>query len=145
MLNLETIKAAAYPEMLENLTRLKSQNIAERMDNGICVSIRINKIFSELVDADTELSIVENLHTQIEFLVEDLFSGWEFHSGDKCYPVPASKSDLGKDSCTENASNMYWSETSCWEGEYGELRNDLLEYSIQKLTKLVEELRNQKC
>ena len=63
----------------------------------------------------------------LEFLIEiddeilrELMSGWPKHSGDMYYPVPG-----GRDA--------YYESMNKWEGEYGALRRELLDYMIEQL------------
>jgi len=66
--------------------------------------------------------------------VKSLAEGWNKHSGDKFYPIPAT-SDKGISPLTEYSRCM-----DLWGGEQGKLRGELCAYIADKLEKKVGKL-----
>lgn len=61
-------------------------------------------------------------------LVRKYSKSWKYYSGDIHYPVPDPEGKLfGRD--------MYQVTDNMWEGEYGELRRDLVKHILQEISK----------
>lgn len=96
----------------------------------------ISPEFSDGTYFDLSMSICEaaskgisfvNIHYEqaqaIDELLSSLFRKWPKYSGHESYPVPSATK--GK-----TAKQNYWMRGSKWDGEYGELRFELLEFMI---------------
>lgn len=62
--------------------------------------------------------------------ISQFFKYWDHYSGDPYFPVPYTNNKV--------SSIRAYNEKPLWRGQYGELRKELLEFCIQKVT---EELR----
>lgn len=93
----------------EGLT-LALQHIKDHPDpnNGICFSVR-------------EHATVEAFDLWLD-VRRGLFESWPLYSGDPIYPVPGYPS----------AGEAYNHCRHYWEGEYGDMRRDLLDFLIQE-------------
>lgn len=72
----------------------------------------------------------ENCNVLLQMFYE-MFVDWPKYSGNVCYPVP--HPDYPKD--PGEAGWMFNNADRLWEGPYGELRIELLDFCIEKLEK----------
>lgn len=90
-----------------------------RAEEGICYNLTM---------------LVPLLGWEVRELVVELFKGWPKHSGNPKYPVPSTYVE-GAPPAIGAAMSMYYDTTDLWVGEYGELRKELLDYTIGVLSK----------
>lgn len=96
------------------------ENICGHISDYISVKLFKVKVCPVAVD------IISDLYLE---LFRDVSKLWDYYSGSYNYPVPSSR-DM-----PDNVSprGYFWSrhnENTLWEGEYGELRKELLEFCI---------------
>jgi hypothetical protein len=60
--------------------------------------------------------------------IHQYFTTWEHYSGEIEFPVPSTIEGVSPEA-------IYMQSNSVWEGEYGELRKDLLDHIINELIK----------
>lgn len=76
-------------------------------------------------------------------LLQGAFADWKHHSGNFNYPVPVPESEVHEHDSDPKYYYDYIdniSDLSMWDGEYGDLRKDLLKYLIGKLKDRYNEL-----
>lgn len=74
-------------------------------------------------------------HSMYDSLLISIFSKWEKYSGDESYPVPDSLENINRD--TDSHMCKYGTTTNMYEGEYGKLRLELLDFLIAVLDRMV--------
>lgn len=71
-----------------------------------------------------------NISQELEDTLESLFVKWPKYSGIPSYPVPSVTLGL---TALDQFDTVALDRSSFWEGEYGELRKELLEFCIAQL------------
>lgn len=106
----------SYTTLLKQLKQIKEFPIVER---SICVNLdKLNDgrvLFGEM---------------------SKLFIGWPKHSGMIYHPVPNPRSKS-----KSSAKNIYEQTVNYWDGKYGDLRMELLDYMIQRVETKINEAR----
>lgn len=116
-----------HMNLLDTLLKLRNIKDKEKVDDaglayrrGICywvISLNTSRI----------VSLESNL-------LDSLWEGWEYYTGDSAYPIPYSKeATFVKEDRTYVTLSRHWRSTPKWSGEQGELRLDLLNYLIKEL------------
>ncbi|ASD52145.1 hypothetical protein KNT64_gp193 [Pseudomonas phage PspYZU05] len=73
--------------------------------------------------------VIEGFHERV---IEQIFASWPSYSGSLAFPVPAPNKD-------DNAREYYLSSVGgFWTDEYGQSRRDLLNFTIEELSKTVK-------
>lgn len=84
---------------------------------------------------DDEFGICYNAVTACTYppsdVLNSLYCGWGKFSGDEHYPIPSPVEDQSPDEVYNLTGNL-------WEGKYGALRYELLDFLIDELTKVGE-------
>ena len=72
-------------------------------------------------------SIIDNcnVHRQFEYYAPYFWEEWKHYSGNKIFPVPDPEG-------VQSAEYMFEYTRKHWEGKYGKLRWDLLEYLLEQ-------------
>ena len=106
----------SYTTLLKQLKQIKEFPIVEK---GICANL-------------------DNLNGGgVRFgEMNKLFIGWPKHSGRDFHPVPDPRSKS-----KNSAKNIYDRTLNLWDGKYGDLRMELLDYMIQKVETKINEAR----
>lgn len=111
----------------KSLIKLKSIHIQQtNPESGICY------ILQEII---SNSEFPEYSLTMGGFLIEHCFYSWEHFSGHTAYPVPH-PTQLPKDAFKQAAVHE-----TMWEGEYGELRKNLLNHCIKCCEDKIQELK----
>lgn len=115
-MNIEQFSKRHLSAVLDALIRVKGGEIA-LLEYGICFNSQ-------------ELLIKAGYYSY-EGVLSDLYRRWIKFSGDISYPVPDPRGG--------DARYVYKFTPNLWEGEYGALRYELLDFLIDELTKVVGE------
>lgn len=110
------------------LSALKAMQIKVRDPRqGICSNLdwQLWMAFGSGVDHESYLGNGELASS----IIPDLSQKWPKFSGFPAYPVPVPEGSNPLYTCME----MYDSVLNKWEGEYGELRRELLQFLIEEL------------
>lgn len=120
-MNIEQFSKEHLSAILDALVRVKDGEITYT-DVGIC--------------GNTETLLAMEYGEVIPFntyeLLEVFSIDWPKHSGGHLYPVPSPIEG-------EHPMDAYDYTDNLWDGEYGALRYELLDFLIDELTKVVEE------
>jgi hypothetical protein len=120
--------------LLSTLTDLKTRPLSY---TGICGGVKSR--YLDYVPKDVVITL-ERGDLMLEYTTQkmrELFLTWPPYSGDYVYPVPAT-------SCN-TPSEQYKETDKKWEGQYGDLRKDLLEHLIRGVqAELIESIRTSK-
>jgi hypothetical protein len=120
--------------LLTTLTELRTKPL---LLTGICGGV--NSRYFDYVPKDVVITrerrdLMREYNTQ---KMRELFLTWPPYSGDDWYPVPATSCD--------NAAGEYNATPKKWEGQYGDLRKDLLEHLIRGVqAELIKSIRTSK-
>jgi hypothetical protein len=120
--------------LLSTLTDLKTRPLSY---TGICGGVKSR--YFDYVPKDVVITL-ERRDLMLEYNTQkmrELYSTWPPYSGCYVYPVPATSCDL--------PSEQYNATHNMWEGQYGDLRKDLLEHLIRGVqAELIESIRTSK-
>lgn len=108
------------------------QCLDEPLDKGcglctnidLVVSAYVKSIPGNYVSACECLSLTRQLRWHV-------FSQWPLYSGEQNYPVPSAHPD----GAAYAAYSIAFEEGTLWTGEYGDLRRDLCQFTIDYLTR----------
>jgi hypothetical protein len=120
--------------LLSTLTDLKTRPVSY---TGICGGVQsryLDYVPKDVGITRERLDLMQEYNAQ---KLRELFLTWPPYSGCHAYPVPATSCD---------SSSEQYSETEfLWEGEYGDLRKDLLEHLIRGVqAELIKSIRTSK-
>jgi hypothetical protein len=106
---------AAFVELLR---KVDEGDIAD-LDYGICNNID-NMLWRDRTNDDAYTKVWEFF----DKVTEEIWPRWPKHSGSSSYPIPGS-------------ADVYWSlrGRSHWKGKQGQLRRELLQFTIEQLSK----------
>jgi hypothetical protein len=109
------------------LTLLKRIQIGERENHrGICTNIKWLFVGKKLITTEKEEIEADKLYRCFMKWLGNNVSRWSKFSGDNVYPVPAPNNI--------DPNSSYWKIENKWEGEYGELRKEFLQWCIEQIT-----------
>ncbi|ASD52155.1 hypothetical protein KNT64_gp203 [Pseudomonas phage PspYZU05] len=146
---IDYVDTLAKTVLLQSLKDLKFN--ANILKPGICYNASVHVCINFKKLKSVKYGLGENLVNRIASeIMSNLFTEWEFYSGNPLYPVPRRK-DLAKNLAEgEEAINLAYTDAEQaydgvfwapgtdhrWEGEYGRLRIELLDFLIESLEKL---------
>lgn len=107
------------------LQALKEVQKSPHLTSAICTNVR------RRLSAQYQ----RNISQELEDTLESLFVKWPKYSGIPSYPIPSVTLGL---TALAQFDTVALDRSSFWEGEYGELRKELLQFCIDTLTKELE-------
>lgn len=107
------------------------KEVRENPDPLAAICTNIHEKLNKLPQYQRDIS------RELDDILRSLFTEWPKYSGYPRHPVPSVTPDL---TAPEQFNRVALSWASFWEGEYGELRKELLQFCIDTLTK---ELKNE--
>lgn len=109
------------------LTLLKRIQNGEREDHrGICTNITWLSLAGKEYATTEERIESENLYTYYMDWLGSNVKRWSKFSGNTVYPVPTPDHT--------DPNSFYWKIDNKWEGDYGEVRKELLQWCIEQIT-----------
>lgn len=114
--------------MLQTLNILRRIRDDEKLQDA---SLGICPIVQRIMDREGGME--PNSFGSVQKMLKEIFREWDSHSGDDLYPVPGDQ---------ESAYTSYvlaYEFGNMWQGPYGELRRNLLNFTIAYLEKRLEE------
>lgn len=96
------------------LTWIDSLELWQRENQGICGLVDDYCV----TNAGLEAYFDSGIHKEVEELLQSLFKEWPKYYGSRAFPIPGGAGD-------------YFG-LRRWEGEYGELREELLQFLIEQ-------------
>ncbi|QJT71831.1 hypothetical protein TH1_149 [Shewanella phage Thanatos-1] len=123
-----------YSLMHYSLSDLNSIDVKNR--HNICGHINdfISRVFAWSTVCIVATDIIGGLYLD---LFKDISSKWEYYSKSHNYPVPPNKSYTSSEKDI-SPRKMFWDKHNAnrlWEGEYGALREELLQFSLDYVSK----------
>lgn len=110
-------------QTLNILRRIRDEPALRTSNKGIC------PIVQELMEKE---GMQPNSFGSVQRMLKDTFKEWDKFSGDELYPVPNPRH---KNSTPYNAYRKCY---DMWQGPYGELRKELLEFTIAYLERRID-------
>lgn len=107
------------------LQALKEVQKSPHLTSAICTNVR------RRLSAQYQ----RNISQELEDTLKSLFVKWPKYSGIPSYPIPSVTLGL---TALAQFDTVALDRSSFWEGEYGELRKELLQFCIDTLTKELE-------
>ena len=117
---------------------LQTLNILRRIRDDVKLqyaSLGICPIVQRIMEAEGGME--PNSFGSVQKMLKEIFREWDCHSGDDLYPVPSPRAP----NKTEAAYTSYilaYEFGSMWQGPYGELRRNLLNFTIAYLERRID-------
>ena len=112
-------------QTLNILRRIRDEPALRTSNKGIC------PIVQELMEKE---GMQPSSFGSVQRMLKDTFKEWDKFSGDELYPVPSPRH---KNSTPYNTYRKYYESNDMWQGPYGELRKELLEFTIEFIEKRI--------
>lgn len=93
------------------------------LSNGICCNNE--RFISDVLIKFEDDNLIELISETLEKVSNNIFANWPKFSGSKLFPVPSTNF---KSNC-----DMFCDTNNYWEGAYGDLRKELLQFMIDSL------------
>ncbi|ASD52153.1 hypothetical protein KNT64_gp201 [Pseudomonas phage PspYZU05] len=144
-------RRASRKRLLSAFIQVKKTVLDKKAFHGICSLVNDETFFIIQYQTESLLSlkakdqfnafkyigsISYNLRLVDKIVMNELFTKWPKHSGNILFPVPPPHNNTIEES--EHPMGAYEAFSTChlWEGEYGELRKELLDFCIGYLENL---------
>ena len=115
-------------QTLNILRRIRDEPELRKVNKGICLVVQ------ELMEKE---GMQPNSFDSVKRMLKDTFKEWEHFSGHELYPVPSPR-HKNSTSHAYKAYRNYYASNDMWQGPYGELRKELLNFTIAYLERRID-------